>query len=36
MLPGPVFAMELLTTARRARYYVLRTVYAASILASCS
>jgi ABC-type transport system involved in multi-copper enzyme maturation permease subunit len=27
MLPGPVFTFELLTLARRARYYVLRTVY---------
>ncbi|WZO99908.1 ABC transporter permease subunit [Isosphaeraceae bacterium EP7] len=32
MLPGPVFAMELLTTARRRRYYVFRTVYATAIL----
>ena len=32
MLPGPVFNVELLTTARRARYYVLRFVYGAILL----
>ena len=33
MLPGPVFAVELLTTARRARYYALRTFYGLVLLA---
>lgn len=33
MLPGPVFAVELLTTARRARYYALRAVYGLVLLA---
>src|SRR5438105_10489462 len=28
MLPGPVFAFELLTTARRGRFYLARTLYA--------
>lgn len=32
MLPGPVFAVELLTTARRARYFVLRTLYGCVLL----
>ena len=33
MLMGPVFRAELLRTARRGRYYVLRLVYAAILLA---
>ena len=32
MLPGPVFTFELLTLARRARYYALRTVYGLLLL----
>jgi ABC-type transport system involved in multi-copper enzyme maturation permease subunit len=32
MLLGPVFHAELLTTARRARYYVVRTIYGLIIL----
>jgi ABC-type transport system involved in multi-copper enzyme maturation permease subunit len=32
MLPGPVFNVELLTLARRTRYYVLRTVYGLLLL----
>jgi ABC-type transport system involved in multi-copper enzyme maturation permease subunit len=32
MLPGPVFTFELLTTARRARYYVVRLVYGLILL----
>ena len=32
MLPGPVFAVELMTTARRARYYALRTFYGLVLL----
>ncbi|HWE37242.1 MAG TPA: ABC transporter permease subunit, partial [Isosphaeraceae bacterium] len=32
MLPGPVFNIELLTTARRGRYYALRTVYGLVLL----
>lgn len=32
MLPGPVFNYELLITARRARYYVLRAVYGLILL----
>ncbi|WP_406701002.1 ABC transporter permease subunit [Singulisphaera sp. Ch08] len=32
MLPGPVFNAELLTTARRTRYYVVRSVYGAILL----
>ena len=32
MLPGPVFNIELLTTARRARYYALRLLYGLIIL----
>lgn len=32
MLPGPVFNAELLTTARRARYYVFRFIYGAILL----
>ena len=28
MLPGPVFAFELVTTARRGRFYLARTLYA--------
>lgn len=33
MLPGPVFNVELLTTSRRLRYYLLRMVYGACLLA---
>jgi ABC-type transport system involved in multi-copper enzyme maturation permease subunit len=32
MLPGPVFNFELLITARRGRFYVLRALYAAVLL----
>jgi ABC-2 family transporter protein len=32
MLPGPVFNIELVTTARRARYYVVRVVYGLILL----
>ncbi len=32
MLPGPVFEVELLTTARRARYYALRALYGLILL----
>jgi ABC-type transport system involved in multi-copper enzyme maturation permease subunit len=32
MLPGPVFTSELLTTARRARYYVVRFAYGLILL----
>jgi len=32
MLPGPIFAVELVTSARRARYFVVRVVYAAVLL----
>jgi ABC-type transport system involved in multi-copper enzyme maturation permease subunit len=32
MLPGPVFHAELLTTARRARYYAIRTLYVLALL----
>jgi ABC-type transport system involved in multi-copper enzyme maturation permease subunit len=32
MIPGPVFAFELLTTARRGRFYVMRAAYAAILL----
>lgn len=32
MFPGPVFQIELMTTARRLRYYVLRFVYGAVLL----
>lgn len=32
MFPGPVFHAELLTTARRARYYVLRALYGLLLL----
>lgn len=32
MLPGPVFSIELVTTARRSRYFVLRTIYGAILL----
>src|SRR5437899_3058330 len=32
MLPGPVFNMELVTTARRARYYVIRFAYGLILL----
>ena len=33
MLPGPVFLAELLTTARRARYYAVRALYGSILLA---
>src|SRR5262245_54228819 len=33
MLFGPVFALELLTTARRARYFVFRALYGLLLLA---
>jgi len=32
MLPGPVFAFELLATARRSRFYLVRAFYAAVLL----
>ena len=32
MLPGPIFNVELLTSARRARYFVIRAMYAAVLL----
>src|SRR4051794_235194 len=32
MLPGPVFNVELLTTARRPRYYVFRVIYGLALL----
>ncbi|MFO0889036.1 MAG: ABC transporter permease subunit [Isosphaeraceae bacterium] len=32
MIPGPVFQFELLTTARRGRFYVMRAAYAAILL----
>jgi ABC-type transport system involved in multi-copper enzyme maturation permease subunit len=32
MIPGPVFHSELLTTARRGRYYLLRSAYALTLL----
>ncbi|AGA30451.1 ABC transporter permease [Singulisphaera acidiphila] len=32
MLPGPVFNVELLTTARRIRYYVFRSIYGVTLL----
>src|SRR3972149_5589477 len=34
MLLGPVFAVELITSGRRKRYFVLRVVYALILLAS--
>jgi ABC-type transport system involved in multi-copper enzyme maturation permease subunit len=33
MLPGPVFDIELVTTARRARYFLLRSLYGLILLA---
>ena len=33
MLPGPIFNVELLTIARRARYFLVRAAYAAVLLA---
>jgi ABC-type transport system involved in multi-copper enzyme maturation permease subunit len=33
MIPGPVFSFELLTTARRARFYVMRVTYTLALLA---
>ena len=33
MLPGPVFTVELLTSARRRRYYAIRTLYGLALLA---
>ena len=32
MLPGPIFRVELISIARRRRYFVLRVLYAALIL----
>src|SRR3954466_15670261 len=32
MIPGPVFTFELLTTARRGRFYLLRSAYALILL----
>src|SRR4051812_44578170 len=32
MLPGPVFQIELITTARRARYYAIRFAYGILLL----
>jgi ABC-type transport system involved in multi-copper enzyme maturation permease subunit len=32
MIPGPVFSFELLTTARRVRFYVMRVAYALGLL----
>ena len=32
MLPGPVFNVELITTARRARYYAIRFAYGMMLL----
>ena len=32
MLPGPIFNVELLTSARRPRYFVVRTIYASALL----
>ena len=32
MLPGPIFAVELLTSARRARYFLIRVLYALVLL----
>ncbi len=32
MLLGPIFSIDMLTTARRARYYVLRAIYAGALL----
>jgi len=32
MLPGPVFTFELMTTARRGRFYLVRALYAAILL----
>ena len=32
MLPGPIFNVELLTSARRARYFLVRAAYAAVLL----
>jgi ABC-type transport system involved in multi-copper enzyme maturation permease subunit len=32
MIPGPVFSFELLTTARRGRFYVMRAAYAVLLL----
>ncbi|HEV3122211.1 MAG TPA: hypothetical protein VGY53_09920, partial [Isosphaeraceae bacterium] len=32
MLPGPVFNVELVITARRARYYVVRAIYGLVLL----
>jgi ABC-type transport system involved in multi-copper enzyme maturation permease subunit len=32
MLPGPIFNVELLTSARRARYFFIRAIYAAVLL----
>jgi ABC-type transport system involved in multi-copper enzyme maturation permease subunit len=32
MFPGPVFAVELLTTAKRARYYAMRAIYGLLLL----
>ena len=29
--PGPILAVELVTTARRTRYFVLRVLYAAAL-----
>jgi ABC-type transport system involved in multi-copper enzyme maturation permease subunit len=34
VLPGPIFNVELLTSARRPRYLVVRTIYAAALLAA--
>ena len=36
MLLGPIFSVELVTGARRPRYYVLRVVYAGALLAALS
>ena len=32
MLPGPVFNVELLTTARRPKYYAIRVIYGLALL----
>src|SRR5271163_3218876 len=32
MLPGPVFAFELMTTSRRGRFYLVRAFYAVVLL----
>ena len=34
MLPGTIFNVELLTSARRPRYLVVRTMYATALLAA--